>query len=107
MKQIEQPIDWKGSNNTFLHVYSQIEERFGSEQAEEYDPEENCFTFKTWLKRGFQVRKGEKALKSFVFFKSGTKSIKKDVSVFFIDQVDKMTPEQHEKALRKSKFTRR
>jgi hypothetical protein len=45
-------------------VEEQIRERFGEEAAAVYSPVTNCFPFRLWLKKGFVVKKGEKALQS-------------------------------------------
>ena len=58
--------NWTGSENTFNLVYKQIAERWGNEEAERYNPKENCLTFRKWLLNGYIVRKGEKAIKSFI-----------------------------------------
>jgi len=58
--------DWTGSENTFNLVQKQIAARWGEAEAGRYNPKENCLTFKKWLANGYVVRKGEKAIKSFV-----------------------------------------
>ena len=57
---------WTGSQNTSSMVRSQIAERWGAEEAKRYDPQKNCLTFSAWRENGCIVRKGEKALKSFI-----------------------------------------
>lgn len=59
--------NWKGSMTTRQKVEEQIRERFGEEAATVYDPLTNCFPFRLWLKKGFIVKRGEKALKSITF----------------------------------------
>jgi hypothetical protein len=59
-----EPSFWKGSEHTAAMVAAQIEERWGEEEAEKYDPETNCFTFQTWKLKGFSVKKGEHGLLS-------------------------------------------
>ncbi len=85
---------WQGSINTLSHVAQQINERFGSEAVQLYDPLVNCFTYKRWLEMGYQVRKGEKALKSITWVK-GTKEqtgqaykFPRTVNLFFVSQVE-------------------
>lgn len=56
---------WKGSLNTADHVRQEIAHRYGEKEAEIYDPMTNCFTFKTWWVKGFVVKRGEKAIKSY------------------------------------------
>ena len=55
---------WQGSAHTAAMVYEQILARWGEEEAEKYDPNENCFTYETWQAKGFHVRRGEKGLLS-------------------------------------------
>jgi N-terminal domain of anti-restriction factor ArdC len=43
------------------------EGRWGEEEAEHYDPLENCFTLATWNKLGYKVKKGEKAIRSITY----------------------------------------
>ena len=95
---------WKGSVTTASIIAYQIADRWGSEEAGNYDPQVNCFTFKGWKQRGYHVRKGEKALISHTFLsrvikvKDGqgketdkviTSRIPKNVYLFYIKQVDK------------------
>jgi hypothetical protein len=42
-----------------------IRARFGEQEAEEYDPYTNCYTFKRWKQEGYQVKKGQKGIRSF------------------------------------------
>jgi hypothetical protein len=56
---------WQGSLKTVQLVRAQIAERWGEAEAEKYDPETNCFTYNTWKAKGYHVKKGEKALRSF------------------------------------------
>ena len=91
---------WKGSEKTAEQVKEEIARRYGEEEAENYDPQINCFTLPTWNKLGFKVRKGEKAIRSMTFIakadpkaKKGeqTEVIKypKTVYLFYIKQVKK------------------
>ena len=57
---------WTGSPNTSNLVRNQIAERWGAEEANRYDPKTNCLTFVGWQKNGYTVRRGEKAIKSFI-----------------------------------------
>ncbi len=63
--QTQQISEWKGSLNTADHVRQEIANRWGEKEAETYDPKTNCFTFQTWWVKGFVVKKGEKAIKSY------------------------------------------
>jgi len=58
--------NWTGSESTLNLVKKQIAERWGEYEADRYNPKENCLTFKGWQRNGYIVKKGEKALKSFV-----------------------------------------
>jgi len=66
----QQQSHWQGSVKTALMVKAQIAERWGEQEAEKYNPEANCFTFNTWRAKGFKVKKGEKALRSYTFVAS-------------------------------------
>ncbi len=92
--------EWKGSVGTMASVTHQIADRFGVEAAKEYHPEVNCFTYRGWKERGFQVRKGEKAIHSITFIpmskeieENGEKKVKaysvpRNVYLFYKTQVD-------------------
>lgn len=92
---------WKGSLGTAANVAREISERWGPEASAEYDPQVNCFTYRGWKERGFQVRKGEKAIHSITFVpmlekvKPGTEmkevkvySAPRNVFLFYKTQVD-------------------
>lgn len=64
MKREYRESHWQGSEHTAALIAAQIAERYGEEEAANYDPEKNCFTYETWQAKGFQVRKGEKGLLS-------------------------------------------
>ena len=55
---------WRGSEKTASDVKKEIAKRWGEEEAETYDPRKNCFTYRTWQALGYQVKKGEKAIRS-------------------------------------------
>jgi len=57
---------WTGSATTAELVKDQIVDRWGQDEANNYDPKSNCLTFSRWLENGYQVKKGEKAIKSFI-----------------------------------------
>ena len=90
--------DWTGSENTFNLVQKQIAERWGEEEAGRYNPKENCLTFKKWLANGYVVRKGEKAIKSFVIVEKKDKEtgeiierLPKTINLFYEKQVEPKT----------------
>ena len=95
-KPVEQS-HWQGSVKTASLIKGQIAERWGEDEAEKYDPDANCFTFQTWKAKGYRVKKGEKALRSFTIV-SGTDgegedqksfTYPKGVCLFYILQVEK------------------
>ena len=55
---------YRGSKETYRRVAAQIADKFGEEEVANYDPYSNCLTFGQWLKAGYKVNKGEKAIKS-------------------------------------------
>lgn len=90
--------DWTGSENTFNLVQKQIAARWGEEEAGRYNPKENCLTFKKWLANGYVVRKGEKAIKSFVMVEKKDKETgeiierrAKTINLFYEKQVEPKT----------------
>ena len=91
---------WKGSQNTANAVRAEIAKRWGIEEAEKYNPLENCFTFKTWLAKGYHVKKGEKAIRSMTLVEKEDpnasegeepekRTYPKTVYLFYIKQVEK------------------
>ena len=45
-------------------IEQQIEQRWGKKEIKNYDPFHSARTFNSWVKLGFRVKKGEKALRS-------------------------------------------
>lgn len=88
--------NWTGSAKTAELVRKQIFDRFGQDEANNYDPKSNCLTFNQWLKIGYQVKKGEKAIKSFVVIEQKDKKgavvrkYPKTVNLFYVCQVEKI-----------------
>ena len=91
---------WTGSAETYNTVLRQIIDRWGKTEARRYDPKTNCFTFNAWLRKGYKVRKGQKALKSYTFVEIKDKDgevyrkFHKPISLFYIRQVEKLKPKQ-------------
>jgi len=91
------PSGYRGSEKTAEMVRKQIEERFGSEAADEYNPALNARTYKNWLKIGYRVKPGEKALKSVTVIEKKDaqgniiKKYPKKVALFFHCQVEPIT----------------
>lgn len=88
--------NWKGSVNTAELVRKQIIARWGTAEASKYDPKSNCLTFNQWLKQGYQVKKGEKALKSLVVLEEKdakgnvVRKFPKMINLFYVRQVEKV-----------------
>ena len=93
---------WTGSQDTFEVVRKQIGERWGEAEVLNYDPAGNCLTFNQWLKNGYKVKKGEKAIKSYTFREMKdekgevVKSFRISVNLFYVKQVEKMKEEKME-----------
>ena len=88
--------NWTGSEKTFDIVRRQILDRWGEDEAGNYDPQSNCLTFKQWLDHGFKVKRGEKALKSFIVVEQKNDKgqiicqYPKQINLFYIRQVEKL-----------------
>ncbi len=87
---------WTGSEKTSDIVRKQILSRWGEEEANNYDPKSNCLTFNRWLKNGYKVKKGEKAIKSFIVIEEKDKKgevvrkYPKSINLFYVRQVEKI-----------------
>ena len=99
-QHIQELAHWKGSLKTADAVREEIANRWGAQEAENYDPRENCFTFKTWLAKGYVVKKGEKAIRSMTLVEvkdpntdegeeQEKRTYPKTVYLFYIKQVEK------------------
>ena len=97
-QQIQELAHWKGSLKTADAVRQEIANRWGAQEADNYNPTKNCFTFKTWLAKGYVVKKGEKAIRSMTLVEvkdenaedgkeAETKRYPKTVYLFYIKQV--------------------
>jgi hypothetical protein len=90
---------YRGSQETYRRVAAQIAERWGDEEVANYDPYSSAMTFRQWMKAGYKVNRGEKAIKS------TTLIVKTDdngnvitryprvVNLFYIKQVSKIKEE--------------
>src|SRR2546421_6489917 len=98
MKQ--QLAHWKGSIQTAGAVRKEIARRYGEQEAAQYNPQVNCFTFQTWKAKGYYVKKGEKAIRSMTLVEGEDENAKegeqtekrtypKTVYLFYIKQVEK------------------
>ena len=87
---------YKGSVKTYELVKEQILARYGEEEALRYDPYLLARTYRQWLKIGYRVRKGEKALKSTTFVEKRDdngeliKRYPKKINLFYELQVEKI-----------------
>lgn len=86
--------NWTGSEITESLVRKQIFARWGTEEAERYNPKSNCLTIKQWNICGFRVKKGEKSLKSYVVIEKKDKAgqivetYPKQINLFYEKQVE-------------------
>jgi hypothetical protein len=102
--------EWKGSVDTARSIAQQIGNRWGEEEVKKYDPLTNCFTYNGWKERGFQVKKGEKGMRS-VTFVEGTKKDKtgkesnfsypRSITLFYEKQVEKIIPKEESNGITK------
>ncbi len=87
---------WTGSVITSDIVRKQILDRWGADEANNYDPKSNCLTFNRWIKNGYKVKTGEKALKSFVVVEQKNREgevvrkYPKSINLFYFLQVEKI-----------------
>lgn len=91
----ERASEWKGSTRTAAMVAQEIAQRWGSDEVKNYDPMVNCFTYKRWQKEGYQVKKGEKAIRSVTWISASgdendehARRFPKTVCLFYIKQVE-------------------
>ena len=91
--------NWTGSETTSNIVRKQIFDRWGAEEADKYDPKSNCLTFRSWINNGYRVKKGEKAIKSYIVIEKKDKEVEviskypKSINLFYIKQVEKIGSE--------------
>jgi len=100
MKSIKQIIEgpvtaFSGSEMSRAMISEQIKARWGESELKNYDPFHNARTFQSWLKLGFKVRKGEKALRSITFVETKDsegilKRYRRPVFIFYYRQVEKI-----------------
>lgn len=93
---IAPPSPYMGSTANYEAVKNQLREKYGDKIADEYDPTQDCRTYKNWASINFRVRRGEKALKSITFVEAkdasgkGIRKYPKTVFLFHYKQVDKV-----------------
>ena len=96
---INSPVsEYTGSEATRSMVEEQLIEKYGKAELKNLDCYHNMRTFHSWLKLGFKVRKGEKAIRSYTFIETKDangvvlKRIKRNCFVFYYRQVEKIGP---------------
>jgi hypothetical protein len=100
MKTQKITSNWTGSEKTSELVKKQIADRWGVKEANSYDPYNNCLTLKQWNEHGYKVKKGEKALKSFVVLEEKDNNgevirrYPKTINLFYRNQVEKRDSEK-------------
>ena len=93
---LERPTNFSGSEVTRTMVRDEIALRWGEEEADRYDPYSNARTFAQWLVLGYRVRKGEKAIRSFVLIEQKDQSgkiikrYKRNILLFYVKQIEKL-----------------
>ena len=100
MKSISQIIEhspvseYRGSSLTRSLAEEEIEKRWGKSELKNYDPYHNARTFQSWLKCGYKVRRGEKAIRSITYVETRDadgnvlKCIKRPCFLFYVRQVE-------------------
>lgn len=85
--------NYTGSQRTAERVRAEVLRRWGPEAAKEYSPTENCFTYSVWRRLNYQVKKGEKSIRSITFVEKKdengkvVRSYPKIVHLFYVNQV--------------------
>ena len=96
-KALDTKTNYKGSKETYENVRKQIEERFGPEEAENYNPYFNCMTYNQWRENNYQVNPKERGFISTVILEKKDKNGKviskypRKVVLFCEKQVSKLT----------------
>ena len=60
-----QNAKWTNSEASYNLVVGQIKKKWGKDEVTLHNPKQSCFTFSKWLKHGYTVKKGEKAIKTY------------------------------------------
>lgn len=91
---------YQGSEKTRSMIEKQIEDRWGKSEVKNYDPFHSARTFNSWVKLGFKVKKGEKALRSVTVIETKDadgeviKKVVRPCFIFYYRQVEKMAKEK-------------
>lgn len=96
MKSVKELMSpYRGSEATYEMVKEQVAARWGEDCAEEFDPHTDAMPYVSWAAYGYQVKKGQKALKSITFIEvkddkgKVIKKIRRVVNLFHRRQVEK------------------
>lgn len=87
---------YKGSMKTKDMVAEQIKSKYGESELKNFNPNTSMMTYASWVKLGFQPKRGEKAMKSVTYIEvkdeSGkvTRKQKRSVNLFYYRQVMKI-----------------
>lgn len=87
---------YQGSKKTRSIVEEQIKARWGESELKNYDPFHSARTFQSWLKLGFKVKKGEKALHSTTVIETKDsegnviRKVKRPCFIFYYRQVEQI-----------------
>ncbi len=60
-----QNAKWTNSETSYNLVVSQIKKKWGKDEVTLHNPKRSCFTFSKWLKHGYMVKKGQKAIRTY------------------------------------------
>lgn len=96
VKSQEALSNYSGSQKTYEFVAKQIAKRYGKKEVKNYNPYNNCLTFKQWIENGYKVKKGEKSLKSITVIEEIDKKGKvirkhlRTIHLFYQLQVEKI-----------------
>jgi hypothetical protein len=91
---------YQGSEKTRSMIEEQIVARWGKAEVKNYDPFHSARTFNSWVKLGFRVKKGEKALRSVTVIETKDadgevlKKVVRPCFIFYYRQVEKMGKEK-------------
>ena len=96
MKNVETILatsPYQGSEKTAEAMREQIKQRYGTEEAEQFDPKTDAMPYGSWVKQGYIPSKGSKAFKSVTYIEKidaetgETKMFPRTVNLFHKRQV--------------------
>ena len=91
---------YKGSELTKAIVEDQIKAKYGEVELKNLDCFHTLRTFNAWLKLGFRVKKGERAIKSYTFVEKKDPlgnvidKYKKQISLFYYRQIEPLANQE-------------